>query len=145
MPHLPSNSTTLILNGYSINDFVEGTYIDLNPLNPLSERINGANDSVTITQRVDSNVYDLVFRVVRFSEDDVILTGFINQKRLVIFNGSLKQDYTNTSGLGEATESWTLEIGTFTTQPSHGKSNTSTEPNHVIEYTIQFRNAKRLL
>lgn len=143
MPILPSNSTTLILNGYVFNDYAAGSYIDLNPVNPLSERINGANDSFTVTQRVDSNVFDLIIRLVRYSGDDVILTGFMNQARLAVFNGSLKQDYLNADGLGDAFENWTLEGGTFTTQPSHNKDNLTN--NHIIEYTWQFRNAKRLL
>jgi hypothetical protein len=143
MASIPIGSSTLILNGYTINNFVEGDYIDLNPLNPLSERLNGANNSFTVTHRIDSNVYDCVFRVLRHSGDDVILTGFINQNPIVVFNGSLKEQYLDTAGGGGGIENWTLEGGTFTTLPVHKKNNQT--GNHVVEYTIQFRNAKRVL
>lgn len=138
---IPTGSITLILNGFTFNDFIAGDNIELNPLNPLTERLNGARDSFTVTDRVDSNVHDMVFRVLRYSDNDVTLNGFINQKPIVVVNGSLKQDYIRDGADG--LENWTLEGGTFTTQPSF-KKNDQTD-NHVVEYTIQFRNAKRLI
>jgi len=157
--NIPTESLTLILNGHVINDFIEGDHVDLTPLNPLTDRLNGAGNSFTVTDRVDNNVYDMVFRVVRFSDNDVTLNGFFNRKPIVIFAGSMSQDYyshtvnapvgsgntateVETSG-DTSLENWTLEGGTFIAQPTHKKNNQTQEI--AIEYTIQFRNASRLI
>jgi hypothetical protein len=128
-----------LLNGTNIDDFAEGDYIELNPLNPLTERLNGSNDSLTVTDRIDSNVYDVVFRVVRYSDSDVVLNGFLNAK--VFIDGSLKEDYVKDGNDNQ--ENWTLEGGTFTIQPSHRKNNQTGD--QLVEYTIQFRNTKRTI
>lgn len=161
--NIPTESLTLILNGHVINDFIEGDHVDLTPLNPLTDRLNGAGDSFTVTDRVDNNVYDMVFRVVRFSDNDVTLNGFFNRKPIVIFAGSMSQDYYRSNisvtseippsagpqeiegdeNSGTSLENWTLEGGTFIAQPTHKKNNQTQEIS--IEYTIQFRNARRLI
>jgi len=156
--NIPTESLTLILLGIVINDLIEGDTVDLTPVNQLTDRLNGAGNSFTVTDRVDSNVYNMAMRVVRFSDNDVTLNGFFNRKPIVIFNGSMAQDYYRSNitapdvgdeelnvdvNSGTSLENWTLEGGTFITQPTHKKNNQTQEIS--IEYTIQFRNASRLI
>lgn len=137
--HFNAESTTLVLNGFAITDFAEGDRLELNPVNPLTSHINSANGGVTINKRVDGGVHDLIIRVERFSGSDVFLNSAINQEDVVIFNGSVKEDFTRDGTAGA--ESYILENGSITTRPSNVKSNT--DGNAVMEYTIRFRNATR--
>lgn len=141
---IPTGGLSLILNGSLINDFVEGSFVDLTLPNALTSRLTGANDSVVITERVDANVCDLVFRVTRLSPSDKIFLAAINQRpRVVVFNGSLKEEYFSILDDEDAIENWTLEIGTLTNQPVHSKNNQ--DGTIIVEYTIQFRNARRVI
>ncbi len=149
---IPTESLTLILAGNVFSEFVEGDYIKLNFPNQLTDRANGAGDSFLVTERVDSNVGELEISILRGSNNDIILNGLFNRKPIVIFEGSMSQDYI-TGGTSDITgsndisdislENWTLEGGTLTTQPTHTKNNVSHE--FSIVYTIQFRNASRLI
>ena len=132
---------SFILNGSSITDFIEGDYIELNLVNALTDRLNGAGNSVTITDRVDGNVCSVVFRIVRYSKNDTLLSAAYNKASIEVFNGSMKESYHVDDE--EALENWTLELGTFTTPPTHRKNNQTGE--YTVEYTIEFRNAKRVI
>jgi len=136
---LNTESTTLVLNGFAIADFAEGDRLELNPVNPLTSHVNSANGNVTINKRVDGDVHDLVVRVQKFSGSDVFLNSAINQEGPVVFNGSVKEDFTR-DGTASA-ESYILENGSITTRPSNVKNDT--DGNAMMEYTIRFRNATR--
>ena len=137
--YLNAESTTLVLNGFSITDFAAGDRIELNPVNPLTSHVNAANGNVTINKRVDGGVHDLVVRVQKFSASDVYLNSAMNQEDLVVFDGSVKEDFVRDGTAGA--ESYILESGSFTTRPSNVKNDT--DGNAMMEYTIRFRNATR--
>lgn len=138
---IPTSGVSFILNGTVIDNFIDGDTIKLTLINSLTERLNGANGSVTITQRVDGTVADVVFKIVRYSNNDVLLSAAWNKQPVEIFDGSLKEDY---YADGEnAKENWTLENGTFTTPPVHAKN--TQEGQFTVEYTMQFRNARRVI
>ncbi len=139
---IPTNGLSLILNGSVIDDFIDGDFINVTLINELTSRLNGAKNSVTITERVDGNVGNVVFRVTRYSDSDVRLNAAWNKRPIEIFNGSLKEDYFKEFDGGEL-ENWTLENGTFITPPAHRKS--SQEGEYIVEYMIQFRNARRVI
>lgn len=139
--NIPANGSSFILNGTIFGDFTDGDFIQITLINALTERLNGANNSVTITDRVDGNVGDVVFKVIRYSENDTLLSAAWNKKPLEIFNGSLKEDFYADGD--EARENWTLENGTFTTPPTHVKNNQTGV--FLVEYTMQFRNAHRVI
>ena len=136
---IPADSSTLILNGFAITDFMEGDTIDLTPLNPVTEHTNGSGGSVSINARSDGGVHDLVARVLKYSPSDVFLNNAINQVAPVVMNGSLKENYVK-DGV-DAIGSWLLESGSITTRPTDVKN--SQEGNNLMEYTIKFRNASR--
>lgn len=138
---IPTASLTLILAGNVFSEFVEGDYVKLNFPNQLTDRVNGSGDSFSVTERVDSNVGELEISILRGSDNDIILNGLFNRKPIIIFEGSMSQDYLK--GGDTALENWTLEGGTLTTQPTHTKNNVANE--FSIVYTIQFRNATRLI
>jgi hypothetical protein len=131
--------TTLELNGTLINDFIQGDFIQVTPVNPLTSRTNGSGGSVNINKRTDGDVYDLVFRVMRYSDSDVFLNSAINSDAPTVFNGSITELFVK-DGASFA-EKWALEGGSITTLPSITKNNV--DGNDVMEYTIQFRRAIR--
>ena len=138
---LNADSTTFILNGTAITDMVEGDFLEINAVNPLTSHTNGAGGLVNVNKRVDADVWDAVFRVLRFSESDVWLNNEINQETPTMFNGSAKEAFTRDGSNFE--ENWILQNGTFTTQPSEVKNNQ--DGANSMEYTIRFRTAKRVL
>jgi hypothetical protein len=143
MVSMPTNSVTLVLNGELFNDFIEGDFIEATPVNPLTERVNGANGSFAVTGRVDSHVWDFRFRFLRFSKSDNRFNDFINNDNIEILNGTLKEEYTDVARNSQALENWTLTNGTITTQPTFLKNNQTGE--FSAEYVVQFRDARRLI
>lgn len=134
-----ADSTTLVLNGTALTDFIEGDFLELNPVNPVTSQINAAGGGVNIYNRVDGAVHDLVIRVQRASASDVYLNSASNQVVPVVFNGSVKEDFVKDNTAGS--ESYVLENGSLTTRPANVKNNQ--DGNGVMEYTIRFRTAIR--
>lgn len=138
---LQADASTLILNDRSYTSFGEGDYLTLTPANAATAHVNSARGGVTISERFDKDVYDLLFRVQKYSEDDIALLALVNAETVQVLTGSLKEAYTSDGSPG--IESWTLEAGSITTQPTQTKSNT--DGNALMEYTMRFRTAKRSL
>lgn len=139
--NIAADSTTLVLNGYVFTSLVSGDTIDLTPANPPTSRINSGNGGVTISERSDAGVTDMVVRVQRFSDDDVFLTSLNNQRPIEIVNGSSKEQFTR-DGV-DGVETWTLSDGSITVAAPKVKNNV--EGNAVSEWTLQFRNAIRII
>lgn len=137
-----ADGATLTLNGRIIQDYIEGDTIELAPANPNSAHVNGVRtNSVSITSRSDRGVYDLTVRVQMFSEDDTFLNGLLNTNPPEIINGSLKESFIRDDA--EGVETWTLENGTITEQPT--KTKNTQDGNATMQYVIRFRNATRSL
>jgi hypothetical protein len=134
-----ADSTTLVLNGTALTDFIEGDFLELNPVNPLTAQINASAGGVNIYNRVDGAVHDLIVRVQRASAADIYLNSASNQATPVVFNGSVKEDFVKDGTAGA--ESYVLENGSLTTRPANIKNNQ--DGNGVMEYTIRFRTATR--
>lgn len=135
------DSSTLILNDKAITNFAEGDYITLTPANPASSHVNSAGGGVSIAEHLGRDVYDLMVRVQKYSSDDIFLTGVLNGEGVTLLAGSLKESYTADGSAG--VESWNLDGGSITTQPTQTKNNT--DGNALMEYTVRFRTAKRSL
>lgn len=138
---LDADSTTLVLNGTALPDFVAGDIITATPVNPLTSHVNSSNGGVTINKRTDGDVYDVAFTLQKFSASDLFMQSQVNQSSPVVFNGSMKEDYTRDTTAG--VETWILESGSITTQPTDTKNNTDGNANR--QYTIRFRNVRRNL
>jgi len=138
---LAADSTTVVLNGTAIVDLSEGDYIVLTPANPATSHINSTNGGVNICERSDRGVHDLALRVQRYSASDGFLNNLLRQSPPVVINGSVKENFSRDGTDG--VESWSLELGSVTTQPTSTKS--GTDGNAVQEYVIRFRNASRNL
>jgi len=138
---LSAESTTLVLNGVAVNDFVEGDYVEVAFANPATSHTNSANGGVNINKRVDAGVADLTVRVQRYSESDVYLNGLNNQELPVVIFGSIQESLQRDGAA--FVEAWTLESGSITTQPNSTKNNQ--EVNGVSEYVIRFRSAIRTI
>ena len=128
-----TNSTTLVLNGEFIKDFINGDVIELAFVNPLTSRVYGANRAVNITQRSDSDVATLTVRVQRYSDNDVFFSEVINSENIVVLEGSLKEVYIKDGS--ESVESYEILSGSITTQPSYTKNNQ--EATATVEYVIE--------
>lgn len=138
---LNADSSTLILNDQSFTSFAEGDYLTLTPANAATNHVNSASGGVTIAERFDRDVYDLMFRVQKYSADDIFMLSLVNGEGVGVVSGSLKESYTSDGTPG--IESWNLDNGSITTQPTQTKSNT--DGNALMEYTLRFRTAKRSL
>lgn len=138
---ISAESATLVLNDRSITAFAEGDYLTMTPANAATAHVNSASGGVTIVERFDRDVYDLLVRVQKYSGDDVFLLGLLNSEDVTIINGSLKEAYTSDGTAG--VESWNLDSGSITTQPTQTKNNQ--DGNALMEYTIRFRTARRSL
>ena len=136
---LQSDSTTLVLNGTAITDFMDGDTLELTPVNPVTEHINGSGGSVSINKRSDGGVHDLTVRVLKFSDSDIFLSNQLEQEAPVIFDGSMKENFVKDGSDG--VESWLLESGSFIDRPTTIKNNQT--GNSLMEYKIKFRNCSR--
>lgn len=135
------DSGSLILNDYTFKSFGEGDFLTLTPVNAHTSRTNSASGGVTIGERMDKDVYDLTFSVQKYSDDDVQMLSFINTEGVLLIEGSAKESYTKDGSAG--VESWNLDGGSITTPPTQTRNNQ--DGNALMEYTIQFRTAKRSL
>lgn len=139
---LSATGSTLTINGRVFNNLIEGDVIEVNPVNPRTAHVNGMQPGdVTINQRSDGGVHDVVVRVQRYSEDDVFLNSLMNADFPEILSGSLKESFIR--GDTEGTESWVLENGSLTERPSRVKN--TQDGNAVMQYTMRFRSAARSL
>jgi hypothetical protein len=138
---LSADSSTLILNDYTFKSFAEGDYLTLTPVNAHTSRVNSASGGITIGERMDKDVYDLAFSVQKYSADDIFMLSLINSEGATLVEGSAKEAYTIDGGAGM--ESWNLDGGSITTLPTQTKNNQ--DGNAMMQYTVQFRSAKRSL
>jgi len=138
---LAADATTLIINGTAITDLAEGDTITLAPVNPATGRNNAIGGGVNINERSDKGVMDVTVRVQKYSESDVFLNNLMRQSPPAVLSGSAKTAY-NRDGQ-DSEESYLLENGSFTTQPTN--TNNSTDGNAMMEYVAQFRVASRNL
>ena len=132
-------SSTLILNGDLVDDFIEGDYMTLTFPNPVTSRANGEKNSVTTSKRVDSDVAVLAVSVKKLSDSDRFLNNARFAETPVVFQGSIKDNYSADGA--EAVESYLLENGTFTDQGDDPRNNQ--ERSAVMIYTIEFRRVSR--
>ena len=128
-----TNSTTLVLNGELIKDFINGDVIELAFVNPKTSRTYGANGAVNVTERSDSKVATLKVNLMRYSDNDIWMTEMMNNESVVIFEGSLKEVYIKDGS--ESVESWEILSGSFTEQ--NGVTKNNVETNGTVSYTIE--------
>lgn len=138
---LAADSTTLTLNGYVFTSFVAGDILTLAPVNDHSAHVNSQGGGVSIQRRSDGDVHDLTIRVQKFSDDDVFLNSALTGESIEVFNGSLKENFTKAGTAG--VETYTLENGSITTQPTNTKNDQ--DGNALSEYVVRFRSAVRAL
>lgn len=128
-------SLTLTLNGHMFNDFASGDAVVLAPVNEKTTRVNGANNTVSIANRFDSNVYNMTINLIENSDDDIYLSRQLNSEYPVIFDGSLKENYRKDGEIRLSNAR--LEAGSFTTLPTMTKN--SQDGSRVRSYALQFR------
>lgn len=138
---LAADSTTLTLNGYAFTSLGVGDYLELAPINPLTAHTPGGDGGVTIQGRSDAGEMDVTIRVQKMGDDDIFLNSARNQASPVVFDGSAKTNFVKSGTDG--VESYVLESGTITTQPTDGKNDQ--DGNALMEYVIHFRNGRRNL
>lgn len=134
-----ADTATIVLNGRIITDIPSGDYLTLTPSNALTSRANSSQNGVTISKRVDSGVHVMVFRVQKFSNDDVWLNQQRNSAIPVVFNGSIKESFVRDGAALK--ETYDLQVGSITTQSTQTKNNQ--DVNALMEYTIELRNVVR--
>lgn len=135
---LPNDSTTITLNGQVLRNLAEGDQTTITFANPRTGRVN-SETGVTVHERSDADVADIVVRVQKLSDDDVFLSQANQSKPLTIINGSIKSIYYKD---GEKfVETYSIEFASITDQPEP-VTNTQ-DGNALMEYTIQSRRTVR--
>jgi hypothetical protein len=135
-----ADSTTLILNGTAITDFVAGDYITLAPVNAVTSRVRGSNGATVIKKRTDANEYDITINVLKYSDSDVFLNNLMNGESPNVVQGSIKENYKKNGD--DFVASWVVENGSITTPPTDTQNNQ--DGNAVMAYVIQCQ-ATRLI
>lgn len=138
---IPSEETTLVLNGTRVADFAAGDAIAITFPNEATNHTVGATGGVSIKNRIDADVADIVIRVLKYSDSDVFLSGVINPNTPTVLNGSIKRNFIRDGVNG--VETYTVASGSITAQPAPMINNQDGE--EVMAYTIRCRSAKRSL
>ena len=135
---LSTNSTTLVLNGRAINDFVDGDTLIFTSVNPRTTHTR-SSQSVNIQEHSGNEVYDVTVRLPKYSDDELWLAGEMQRRPIVTFSGSCKEVYVK-DGIERIT-SWTMEQGSIGAQATETKNNV--DGNNLMEYVIRFNRARR--
>jgi hypothetical protein len=129
-------SSTLVLNDHVFTSLQEGDRLIFAPVNPASSHVRGTN-SVALQDHSGKNVYDVTINVMRSTDDDIFMKSILNAESLTSLAGTYKESYTLDGS--DKTETWTLEAGSITTQPTDTKN--STDGNELRTYTVRFNRA----
>lgn len=135
-----TESTTLTLNGFVFTNLIAGDTMEVAPVNPATARVNSAS-GVSISGRADGSVHTLTVRVQKNSQDDIFLNSARNVTMPTLLEGSLKENFRKDGADG--VDSWSLEGGSVTTQPTSVKNNQ--DGNAVHEYVVEFRFCTRAI
>lgn len=135
---VPASTSTLILNGIVIPDFIAGDFLTLESPNASFARTYGSNGAVTATERVDADVANLTVNVIRYSDSDIALNSLLRNKSQFV-EGSLRRVVTR-DGV-ELDEVFTMEGGTFAAKPTLTSNNT--DGNDTVPYVIEFSKVVR--
>ena len=134
-------NVTLTLLGHVFLDFVSGDILELTPQNDYSSQIVGTNGGVNLQKRSDGDVHDLTMRFEKHTNDDVFMNTQVNAPRIVIFSGSMKENFVRDDIDG--VETYILEAGTIITLPTDVINDL--DGNATREYVIRFRTVRRNL
>lgn len=135
---LPNNGTTFTLNGEILRNLAEGDQVTLTFPNARTFRVNSAT-GVTIGERSDADVADITIIVQKFSDDDVLLSGFCQSDPLTVIEGSIKSMFYKDGN--KMIETYTIEAGSITEQPEAGIN--SQDGTGTMSYTLQSRRTRR--
>lgn len=137
---LPNDNTTITLNGVVLRNLAEGDQTTVTYPNARTGRVN-SETGVTIHERSDAEVADILFRVQKLSDDDVQLSEWQQTKPLTVIDGSIKSIYYKD---GEKfTQTYSIQSASITGQPVETVNSQDGEA--VMEYTIQSRRTIRSL
>ena len=125
---------TVTLNGYPFKALAAGDQVIVTPVNPKTSRNNHRNYT-TINERGDWDVSDITINYIKGSEDDVQVNQWILSSDVVVFKGSIAENY-SVNGVSR-TSTYLLEAGTITTLPTDTKNDQ--DGNHILSIVIQAR------
>lgn len=134
-----TDSSTLIINGRTIDDFIAGTFISISKPNPDTSRVNGAKGSLSVAKRTDRDVTNVEIHILKGSDSDKYLNPLATSEAVNIVDGSVVSRFSKNGSYRN--ERWTLSGGTVTTQPTFDHNNTD----HAAEatYQLEFRKGVR--
>lgn len=135
---LPNDSTTITLNGTVLRNLAEGDQTVLTFPNARTGRVN-SETGVTIHERSDADVCDIAVNVQALSDDDVLLSGFMQSKPLTVIEGSVKRVYHKNGE--KMMQTYSIQAASITDQPAETVN--SQDGSAVMSYTIQSRRTVR--
>lgn len=136
---LANDATTISWNGRNYNDLMEGDFVVITPVNPATSHTR-SRQGVNIQERSDKDVYDVVIRVQKYSDDELELNRIKDASPPEVLNGTIKENYVKDGE--ERVTTWRTEQGSITTQPTDTRNDL--DGNSMMEYTIRFNRARRV-
>lgn len=139
---IPTDGTTLTLNGYAFQDFADGDIIALTFPNDKTSHTIGANQSTVVKDRLNGDVGEMVVNVLKYGNDDIFLNPYAENGAIAgLLNGTLQRNFTKDGE--DFVESYQLEAGSITTKPDNTINTQDGEES--LSYTIRFAFAKRVI
>lgn len=138
---MSADSTTLILNGTTINDFVAGETLTVEWPNESTSHIIATQGGVAIQERADAAVGELTLNLLRNSEADIFMNSAANSGGVTLFNGSMKE-VVNRDG-NQVISTVKLENGAIMNRGNITVNDT--EGNTTCSWKLRFRTATRAM
>lgn len=137
---IPNDGITATLNGTRLRDLAEGDTITITYPNPQTGRVN-SETGVSIHERSDAFVADIVINVQMYSDTDVFLNQLMSTNPLTIVEGSIKARFMKDGEM--LNETFTVQAASFTDK--FEKTANRQDGSAVMTYTLQSRETKRVL
>lgn len=139
---IPTDGTTLTLNGYAFQDLADGDIIALTFPNSKTAITLGTNETAVIKDQLAGDVAEMTVNVIKFGNDDIFLNPYAEKGAANgVIEGTLQRNYTKDGT--DFVESYKLSSGAIMKKPDN-TINTQ-EGEELLSYGIKFAFAKRVI
>lgn len=139
---IPTDGTTLTLNGYAFQDMADGDIIALTFPNDKTMHTIGTNGTSTIKDRLNGDVGEITVNVMKYGNDDIFMSPFAeNGVSNGVLTGTIQRNYTKDGK--DFQESYSLDAGAVMKKPDNTINTQDGE--EMLSYSIRFAFAKRII
>ena len=139
---IPTEGTTLTLNGYAFQDMADGDILALAFTNDKTSHTLGTNATATIKNRLSGDMAELTVNCMKYGNDDIFLNPFAeNGVENGVMEGTLQRNYTKDGS--DFVESYSLKAGAVMKKPDNTINTQDGE--ELLPYKIKFAFVKRVI